>query len=124
MKKIYSLILLLNLTLPVQADEIKKVDMIDFLVDTKSFEGKKITITECTVNQASIKLILCSVVAGGVFLQTKTINRDDLKRALRTCSEVDDDGCVVEATGTVAHSAGRFYQLKNATLKWKDAETK
>lgn len=100
----------------------KTLDVIDFLVDGADLVGQAVTITGCRFGAATDSQVLCSAgTQGSVSIDSKTLNREDLRRALRQCSDFSalaPPSCAGSATGTV--TKGSFgVRLTRAAIGWR-----
>ncbi|MDP3408236.1 hypothetical protein [Bosea sp. (in: a-proteobacteria)] len=100
----------------------RTVDVIDFLVDRDDMVGQSVTITGCRFGAATDSQVLCSAGAqGSVSIESKTLNREDLRRALRQCSDFTafaSVACGGSVTGTV--TKGPFgFRLTKAAIGWR-----
>ena len=100
----------------------RTVDVIDFLVDRDDMIGQIVTITGCRFGAATDSQVLCSAgTQGSISIESKTLNREDLRRALRQCSEFSTlapTSCAGSVTGTV--TKGSFgLRLTKAAIGWR-----
>lgn len=100
----------------------RTIDVIDFLVDRDDLIGQVVTITGCRFGAATDSQVLCSAGAqGSVSIESKTLHREDLRRALRQCSEFSalaSAACAGSVTGTV--TKGSFgVRLTKAAIGWR-----
>lgn len=123
-KKLYSKIataLFFCFAIPSQgfAEETKAIEVIDFLVDAEGLIGKTVTVTGCQFTAATTHGVLCSAGMPGNFtIEGKSLDKEDLRRALKTCSSFGDNpACIGSVTGTVRK--GSFgIQLEKSKIKW------
>lgn len=110
----------LALTPGVVLAQIKTLDVIDFLVDGQDFVGQRVTITGCKFSAASASSMLCSAgMAGNTIIDTKSLAREDLRRALRQCSGFTvPDECAGSVTGTITKNSFGLSVTK-AALGWR-----
>ena len=129
-------VVLLTLGAPLLAQQPPPVmDAGDFLVDGRSFLGKRVTITGCQFAWSGNDAITCIAVqggnlSGGVLINGPTLERESLRRALRQCpGDPNTKGTQSECTGYVT---GLVYDvfaelgvpnhpalgIKNATISW------
>lgn len=101
------------------AAEIKTVDIIDFLVDGGDLVGKTVTITGCKFAAATASSVLCSAgTQGNAFIDSKTLDREDLRRALRNCGGfIAPPQCIGSVTGQVTKGPLGL-QLSKASIGW------
>jgi hypothetical protein len=101
------------------AAEIKTVDIIDFLVDGAELVGKTVTITSCKFTAASDSSVLCSAgTQGNAFIDSKTLDREDLRRALRSCASfIASPQCIGSVTGLVTKGPLGL-RLSKASIGW------
>jgi hypothetical protein len=100
----------------------RTVDVIDFLVDRDDLIGQVVTVTGCRFGAATDSQVLCSAGAqGSVSIESKTLDREDLRKALRQCSEftaLAPASCAGSVTGTV--TKGSFgIRLTKAAIGWR-----
>jgi hypothetical protein len=98
----------------------KTMDVIDFIVDGSDLIGQTVTVTGCKFAAASESSVLCSAGSpGSVIIDGRTLNREDLRRALRTCSGfMTPPNCMGSVTGTVDKGAFGL-RLTKAALGWR-----
>ena len=78
---------------PAEKPSPKGMDVIDFLVDWKSLIGQTVTVTGCSLEGADATYVRCSAGSQGyVLIDSETLAREDLRRALRECSGSRDKG--------------------------------
>jgi hypothetical protein len=96
----------------------KSIDVIDFLVDWKSFKGQRVTVSGCQIRGATNYSVVCSAGSPGYFfMDSETLDREGLRRALKTCTGWTQDNCRADVTGEVEE--GPFGPLlKHAVLTW------
>lgn len=120
-----ALLAALSMTTPqvVRAQEAKTIDVIDFLVDRDELIGKVVTITGCAIGSASDSVVLCSAGAGrgNVMIDSKTLAKEDLRKALKQCagfSAMTPEHCAGSVTGTVTR--GSFgLRVTKARIGWR-----
>ena len=110
--------LVVNKTLVVD----KTLDSIDFLVDGPDLIGKTVTITDCKFAGASAHSgIMCSAPkgVGSFWIDSGTLERESLRRALRTCADYNKGAeCSGSVTGLVSSGSGGRPELRDATIQW------
>lgn len=101
------------------AAESKTVDIIDFLVDGADLVGKTVTITGCKFTAATDTSVLCSAgTQGNAFIDSKTLDREDLRRALRSCGGfIAPPPCIGSVTGQVTKGPLGL-RLSKASIGW------
>ncbi|WP_346357995.1 hypothetical protein [Bosea sp. (in: a-proteobacteria)] len=101
------------------AAENKTVDIIDFLVDGADLVGKTVTVTGCKFTAATDTSVLCSAgMQGNAFIDSKTLDREDLRRALRNCGGfVAPPQCLGSVTGQVTKGPLGL-RLSKASIGW------
>lgn len=99
--------------------QIKTVDIIDFLVDSADLVGQTVTITGCKFTAASDTSMLCSAgTQGSAFIDSKTLAREDLRRALRNCGGfMPSPQCTGSVTGQVTKWPGGL-RLSKGSIGW------
>jgi len=109
---------------PARADTV--IDAVDFLVDGKEMVGRHVTVTGCELSNAGDTVVFCHVRSGGhgagdIVLDSSTMRREDLRRALRNCTEVLPKGdCPVrEVSGRVGRTRGGLVVINNAKVGWQ-----
>ncbi len=97
----------------------KTVDVIDFLVDGADLVGQTVTITGCKFTAASDTSMLCSAgTQGNAFIDSKTLAREDLRRALRNCGGfMPTPQCTGSVTGQVTKWPGGL-RLSKGSIGW------
>ena len=98
----------------------KTLDVIDFLVDGPDLIGKKVTVTGCSFTNADSTSVNCRApnYTGNVFVDSKSMERESLRRASKTCAGYDQHAhCRGSVTGIV--TSGLFGpRLGDATIEW------
>jgi hypothetical protein len=98
------------------------LDIIDFLVDGQDHIGKTVTITNCRFGMATDSVVLCSAGSpGNVSIDSKSLQREDLRKALRECSGftlTTPSACTGSVTGIV--EKGLFgLKIMKAAIGWR-----
>lgn len=105
---------------PVHADEAKKIDIIDFLVDANDLVGKTVTVTGCKFKGADTTSIMCSAGSrGNIAIDSNSLtDREDLRRALKSCFDLiaNVPGCEGSVTGIVKKTYS--VRLTKAKINW------
>lgn len=104
---------------------------LDFLVDGRNMIGKRITVNDCNISYASSSSVSCTIlskgsVVGQLMIDSKTSDRDGLRRALERCSGFDKSpACRASVTGTVYDlfdelgvKNSEILGMKDATIHW------
>jgi hypothetical protein len=88
----------------------KIMDIVDFLVDRDSLVGQTVTVTGCTLASANSMFVVCNEGWDNIAIDSKTLAREDLRRAMHECAGIGDpaidrppnsDRCHADVTGTV-----------------------
>lgn len=127
-------ILGIALSVPVLgAEGSSSIYIIDFLVDGRSYMGKEITIRGCHFGNASAFGIDCLAFKengsdrsadwlGTVIIDGPTLDRESLRRALRTCTDFGRrPQCTGDITGTVYDPYAELGVRGNAVIGVKNA---
>jgi len=98
----------------------KTIDIIDFLVDGRDLVGKTVTVTGCKFMMASDSVVICSAGSpGNIMLDSKTMAREDLRRALRQCAGLTvPESCQGSVTGAVTQNSFGI-RLTKAAIGWQ-----
>ena len=105
----------------------KTMDVIDFLVDWRSLNGQTVTVTGCSLRGADTLFVYCSAgsqghlggVNGRFSIDSDTLAREDLRRALRKCAGLEEaDECRADVTGNVTEDVLGGPEIKDAAMKW------
>lgn len=98
---------------------------IDFLVDGRTYDGKEVTVRDCTIISALSLSVICAVqnkgnIVGNVMLDGATMDRSSLRRALTECAERKPvPGCRVDLVlGRVRATLAGEVWLDNAMIFW------
>ncbi len=84
--------------------------------------------TGCELRRATRYNIICSIgYPNQFFIDSPTLARDDLRRALRNCTESSFDfdkendpaKCRADVTGVVAKNTWDELEITNGSLKWE-----
>jgi dienelactone hydrolase len=97
----------------------KSLDAIDFLVDAPDLIGKRVTVTGCSFWGATMTSVVCRAPngTGSIYIQSDSLERESLRRALKTCTRYEQAHCRGSVTGVV--SSGIFGpRLEDATIEW------
>jgi len=94
------------------------LDVVDFLANGRDLVGKTVTVTGCNFTAASRLGVLCSTRVASFNIDFQSLDRGDLRRALRRCSGIIAlPGCAGNVTGLVSPSSTTVV-LKNAKIEW------
>lgn len=89
------------------AQEIKQMDIVDFLVDWQDYVGKPVLVTGGSVNGASPDYAGLSAMAGIVTLKPPWLDKEDLRFILKNCAGFGMmSRCKMVVGGTVQPSFG------------------
>ncbi len=113
------------------------IELIDFLVDGRSYIGKRATIIGCQFSFAAADGVACIAfkiekdtnfpnALGQVLIAGPSLEKESLRRALRNCSDYNTrQECSGDVTGTVFDVFAELgvkdspiLGIKNATIKW------
>ena len=105
---------------PPAAAALKTMDVIDFLVDWRSLLRQTVTVTGCSLIEATTTYVVCSAGSRGHFyIDANTLAREDLRRALRTCAGFNEgDDCRADVTGDVTEDDVLGAELTSTTMRW------
>ncbi|WP_139223549.1 hypothetical protein [Methylocapsa palsarum] len=112
-------------------------DAVDFIVDGVEHLGQAVAVTGCYLIQANDWMFFCAAYStdkrhlGNITLDSKSMNRESLRRALNNCNGIDaDDACFVDVYGDAYDPLAPRSDhpetpqpeawLKNVVIKWKD----
>lgn len=106
------------LSLPALAET--KMDAVDFLVDRSDLVGKEVTVTGCQIVGANIDNVPCKTGSSIFYIDSPSLDRESLRRALRVCAGFDDlKECEAAVSGLVGKVNNRI-GLTKARIIWKD----
>ena len=102
----------------------KSLDVTDLLVDATNLVGKKVTVNGCSFESVIIIPGVTSVICHSssntqipLHIDTTSMERESLRRALKTCTGPARPNCSGSVTGTV--SSGTLSPiLGHATIEW------
>jgi hypothetical protein len=100
----------------------KSLNATDFLVDANDLMGKRVTVTDCGFRGASTSFVMCLPPKGGgyFYIMSDSLERESLRRALKTCvgHSVNPKQCRGSVTGVVSRLGSAGPSLKDATIEW------